>query len=78
MILAGAGEVVTSGPLLVALPIALAAGLISFLSPCCLPLLPGYLGYLAGTAGAEAHREDTPADAQSAIPRRVIWCRPVR
>jgi cytochrome c-type biogenesis protein len=56
--LAGAGELVTSGPLLLALPIALLAGLVSFLSPCCLPLLPGYLGYLAGTAGAEAHTAD--------------------
>ena len=55
MNLAGVGELVTSGSLLVALPIALLAGLVSFLSPCCLPLLPGYLGYLAGTAGAEAH-----------------------
>lgn len=55
MILAGLGELVTSGPLLLALPIALAAGLVSFLSPCCLPLLPGYMAFLAGTAGAEAH-----------------------
>lgn len=54
MTLSGAGELVTSGPLLLALPVALLAGLISFLSPCCLPLLPGYLAYLAGTAGAEA------------------------
>jgi cytochrome c-type biogenesis protein len=53
--IAGAAELVTSGPLLLALPIALLAGLVSFLSPCCLPLVPGYLGYLAGTAGAEAH-----------------------
>ena len=48
------GELVTSGPLLLALPVALLAGLVSFLSPCCLPLLPGYLGLLAGTAGAHA------------------------
>jgi cytochrome c-type biogenesis protein len=52
--IAGGGELVTSGPLLLALPVALLAGLVSFLSPCCLPLVPGYLGYLAGTAGAEA------------------------
>lgn len=46
------GELVTSGPLLLALPVAMLAGLVSFLSPCCLPLLPGYLGLLAGTAAA--------------------------
>ncbi len=33
-------------------PIAVLAGLVSFLSPCCLPLLPGYLAYVSGTAGA--------------------------
>ncbi|MGC4939906.1 cytochrome c biogenesis CcdA family protein [Kribbella sp. DT2] len=43
------------GPLLIALPIAAAAGLVSFLSPCCLPLLPGYLAYVTGSAGAETH-----------------------
>jgi cytochrome c-type biogenesis protein len=56
--LAGAGELVTSGPLLLAVPVALLAGLVSFLSPCCLPLLPGYLAYLAGTAGAEVQTAD--------------------
>lgn len=65
MTLAGAGELVMSGPLLIALPIALAAGLVSFLSPCCLPLLPGYLGYLAGTAGAEAHTENVGSSSES-------------
>ncbi|MGH8970658.1 MAG: cytochrome c biogenesis CcdA family protein [Actinomycetes bacterium] len=61
---ADAGELVTSGPLLLALPVALAAGLVSFLSPCCLPLLPGYLGYLAGTAGAEAHTDGRGTPSQ--------------
>lgn len=37
------GGLVTYGPLLVAIPVAMAAGLVSFLSPCCLPLVPGYL-----------------------------------
>ncbi len=35
-------------------PLAFAAGLISFLSPCVLPLLPAYLAYLGGRAGAPA------------------------
>ena len=42
---------VSVGPLIVAVPIALAAGVLSFFSPCCLPLVPGYLGYLGGLAG---------------------------
>lgn len=38
----------TNGQLVLAIPIALLAGLVSFFSPCCLPLLPGYLSYSAG------------------------------
>jgi cytochrome c-type biogenesis protein len=51
-------EVVTDGPVLVALPVAAAAGLVSFLSPCVLPLVPGYLSYVTGLAGVdlEEHR----------------------
>jgi cytochrome c-type biogenesis protein len=37
--------------LFVAIPVAIAAGLISFLSPCVLPLLPGYLAFLSGASG---------------------------
>ncbi len=48
------GTTVAYGPLLLALPIAMVAGLVSFLSPCCLPLVPGYLGYVSGAAGADA------------------------
>jgi cytochrome c-type biogenesis protein len=46
-------ETVLGGSLVVALPVALLAGLISFFSPCCLPLLPGYLSYATGLSGAE-------------------------
>ncbi|RJS47841.1 cytochrome c biogenesis CcdA family protein [Nocardioides cavernaquae] len=46
-------ETVFSGSLIVALPVALLAGLISFFSPCCLPLLPGYLSYATGLSGAD-------------------------
>lgn len=50
----GVGEVVLNGQLLAAMPIALAAGLVSFLSPCVLPLVPGYLGFLGGFTDASA------------------------
>jgi len=46
------GDAVASGSLLIALPIALLAGLVSFASPCVLPLVPGYLGYIGGFAGS--------------------------
>lgn len=39
---------VAGGPLPLALLFALLAGLVSFLSPCVLPLVPGYLGYVTG------------------------------
>ncbi len=51
------GEIVVSGGLWLAVPIAHAAGLMSFLSPCVLPLVPGYLGYVSGVArGAKRTR----------------------
>ncbi|GAB3973964.1 cytochrome c biogenesis CcdA family protein [Streptomyces sparsus] len=54
-----ANQTVLTGALLVALPIALLGGLISFFSPCVLPLVPGYLSYVTGIGGsdlAEARR----------------------
>ena len=45
-------QLVTSGPLILALPVAAAAGAVTFLSPCCLPLVPGYLSYVTGMTGA--------------------------
>lgn len=41
-------QTVQSGALLMAIPLAAIAGLVSFLSPCILPLVPGYLGYVSG------------------------------
>nr|WP_311836001.1 cytochrome c biogenesis protein CcdA [Cellulomonas fimi] len=46
-----------SGSLLLAVPVALIAGLVSFASPCVLPLVPGYLGYLGGMTGTGVARE---------------------
>lgn len=61
------GTAIVDGALWVAIPIAVLAGLVSFVSPCVLPLVPGYLGYLGGTttgvvsvsndAGSTARRE---------------------
>jgi cytochrome c-type biogenesis protein len=45
-------QLVTTGPLILALPVAAAAGAVTFLSPCCLPLVPGYLSFVTGMAGA--------------------------
>jgi cytochrome c-type biogenesis protein len=42
-----------SGSLVLAIPVALVAGLVSFFSPCVIPLLPGYLSYATGLSGAD-------------------------
>nr|WP_202523878.1 cytochrome c biogenesis protein CcdA [Kitasatospora sp. SID7827] len=49
----GYNDTVGSGALVLALPIALAAGLVSFFSPCVLPLVPGYLSYVTGFSAAD-------------------------
>ena len=50
------GTTVLSGSLLLAAPLALAAGLVSFLSPCVLPLVPGYLSYVTGMSGTQVRQ----------------------
>ena len=47
------GSTIADGSLLLALPLAMAAGLVSFLSPCVLPLVPGYLAYTTGLSASE-------------------------
>jgi cytochrome c-type biogenesis protein len=47
------GTLITSGSLLFAIPIAILAGLVAFVSPCVLPLAPGYVSYVTGLTGAE-------------------------
>lgn len=46
-------QTVLSGSLLLAVPIAVLAGLVSFFSPCVVPLLPGYLSYATGLSGVD-------------------------
>jgi cytochrome c-type biogenesis protein len=46
-------DAASSGPMLLAIGAAALAGLVSFLSPCVLPLVPGYLSYVTGLAGAD-------------------------
>ncbi|MGA5818737.1 cytochrome c biogenesis CcdA family protein [Kitasatospora sp. NPDC094028] len=57
---------VQSGALLAAAPIAIAAGLLSFFSPCVLPLVPGYLSYVTGFSAADL------ADARGARRGRML------
>lgn len=65
-----AATIVYSGQLLVAVPIALLAGLLSFLSPCVLPLVPGYLGYVSGISTGSIN--DGRSIKPSRSTRRVV------
>src|SRR5437899_5904817 len=68
--MSGVGQLVTSGPLILALPVAAAAGAVTFLSPCCLPLVPGYLSFVTGMAGAGGSAQAAPTlgDAPGPVP----------
>ena len=63
--MSGVTHLVQTGPLILAAPIAAAAGAITFLSPCCLPLVPGYLSYVTGMSGTDAQRAETAGQAAS-------------
>ena len=83
--MSGAAQLVTSGPLILALPVAAAAGAVTFLSPCCLPLVPGYLSFVTGMAGASGPQAARVAAASPAAvaseggagPAVVVATRPV-
>ena len=49
----GFAEIAAAGPVLLALGVCVLAGLVSFASPCVVPLVPGYLSYLAAVVGVE-------------------------
>lgn len=63
--------IVLSGPVLLAAAIAAVAGAVSFFSPCCLPLVPGYLSYVTGLAGAEAGSAGDRAPVAVGAPQAV-------
>lgn len=63
-------QAVLSGPMLAALPVAVVAGVISFASPCVLPLVPGYLGYVGGMTGVDLGASGAPGSSRgSGAPR---------
>jgi cytochrome c-type biogenesis protein len=63
------GSLMESGSLLLAVPVAVAAGAVSFASPCVLPLVPGYLSYVTGMSAADAQdRARSTADAGDGAP----------
>ncbi|MGI8953732.1 MAG: cytochrome c biogenesis CcdA family protein [Nocardioidaceae bacterium] len=67
-------QTVQSGSLLLAVPIALAAGLVSFASPCVVPLLPGYLSYVTGLSAADlADRQATGAGRGRLLAGTVLF-----
>jgi len=55
----GFAEIAAAGPLLLAVGVSVLAGLVSFASPCVVPLVPGYLSYLAAVVGVEEQPGDT-------------------
>jgi cytochrome c-type biogenesis protein len=68
----GFTEIAAAGPLLVALGVCLLAGLVSFASPCVVPLVPGYLSYLAAVVGV-SDEVDRPEAGAVKAPPAVRW-----
>lgn len=60
-------DTVLSGSMLLAVPVAVVAGLVSFASPCVLPLVPGYLGYVTGMSASAT----TPGGRGGSGPRSL-------
>jgi len=65
-------NLVSSGPLILAIPVAAAAGALTFLSPCCLPLVPGYLSYITGMSGAGARGRGADGEAGGATESAAV------
>jgi cytochrome c-type biogenesis protein len=65
----GFTETAAAGPLLLALAVSVLAGLVSFASPCVVPLVPGYLSYLAAVVGVDEQPQPGPLKA----PPNMRW-----
>ena len=70
------GSLVSSGPLLLAMPVAAAAGAVTFLSPCCLPLVPGYLSYVTGMSGIGAQDAGNQQASAALASAQPVGARP--
>jgi cytochrome c-type biogenesis protein len=68
----GIAETVASGSLVLAMLFAFAAGVVSFASPCVLPLAPGYLSYVTGLTGAEIAGEERGGTTTVLVKSRVL------
>ena len=58
--LASWAETAVGGSMALALPVALLAGMVSFFSPCVVPLLPGYVSYMTGLSGVDLEASRGP------------------
>lgn len=67
-----ADAIIGSGALWLAIPVAMLAGLVSFLSPCVLPLVPGYLGFIGGAVSGPSTSSGTQGNSgtQGVAPAR--------
>ena len=64
----GFSQIAAAGPLLVALGVCLLAGLVSFASPCVVPLVPGYLSYLAAVVGVDQEPQPGAVNTVRTLP----------
>ena len=69
----GFTEIAAAGPLVLALGVCLLAGLVSFASPCVVPLVPGYLSYLAAVVGVSQETETQPLPGVIKAPAAARW-----
>jgi cytochrome c-type biogenesis protein len=71
--MSGFTEIAAAGPLLVALGVCLVAGLVSFASPCVVPLVPGYLSYLAAVVGVDELADEQLQPPTPKAPPAARW-----